>query len=131
MLLQFCLLVMLIKINSLFHFKRRKGDSNPRYHFTWYTHFPGVRLRPLGHFSECLKRGIQNGRQNTKKIKRKRWRSLFFSFINNLKNLAMKNGSLDEPLLFIIWCVFYLPYYNGLVFLTGILNNKDYEFSNR
>ena len=32
---------------------------------------------------------------------------------------------------FIIWCVFYLPYYNGLVFLTEILNIKDYEFSNR
>src|SRR5688572_29763201 len=27
---------------------RRERDSNPRYHF-WYTHFPGVRLQPLGH----------------------------------------------------------------------------------
>ena len=27
---------------------RRGRDSNPRYGFP-YTHFPGVRLRPLGH----------------------------------------------------------------------------------
>ncbi|GGC80983.1 hypothetical protein GCM10010994_43750 [Chelatococcus reniformis] len=27
---------------------RREGDSNPRYGFP-YTHFPGVRLQPLGH----------------------------------------------------------------------------------
>ena len=29
---------------------RREGDSNPRYGFP-YTHFPGVRLKPLGHLS--------------------------------------------------------------------------------
>ena len=29
---------------------RREGDSNPRYGFP-YTHFPGVRLQPLGHLS--------------------------------------------------------------------------------
>ena len=34
---------------------RRKGDSNPRYGFP-YTHFPGVRLKPLGHLS-CLSVG--------------------------------------------------------------------------
>lgn len=27
---------------------RKRRDSNPRYAFT-YTHFPGVRLKPLGH----------------------------------------------------------------------------------
>ena len=27
---------------------RRERDSNPRYSFL-YTHFPGVRLQPLGH----------------------------------------------------------------------------------
>jgi len=31
-------------------FWRREWDSNPRYVYT-YTHFPGVRLRPLGHLS--------------------------------------------------------------------------------
>lgn len=29
---------------------RRERDSNPRYGFP-YTHFPGVRLQPLGHLS--------------------------------------------------------------------------------
>lgn len=29
-------------------FWRKRRDSNPRYAFT-YTHFPGVRLKPLGH----------------------------------------------------------------------------------
>src|SRR3954469_12911288 len=29
-------------------FERTGWDSNPRYAFT-YTHFPGVRLKPLGH----------------------------------------------------------------------------------
>jgi hypothetical protein len=32
---------------------RRGRDSNPRYGFP-YTHFPGVRLRPLGHPSNAL-----------------------------------------------------------------------------
>src|SRR5579871_192995 len=32
---------------------RRERDSNPRYGFP-YTHFPGVRLRPLGHLSSAL-----------------------------------------------------------------------------
>jgi hypothetical protein len=31
-------------------FWRRERDSNPRYGFP-YTHFPGVRLQPLGHLS--------------------------------------------------------------------------------
>jgi hypothetical protein len=30
---------------------RRERDSNPRYGFP-YTHFPGVRLQPLGHPSD-------------------------------------------------------------------------------
>src|SRR5882672_8472283 len=30
---------------------RRGRDSNPRYAFWAYTHFPGVRLQPLGHLS--------------------------------------------------------------------------------
>lgn len=34
--------------------KWRTGrDSNPRYGFP-YTHFPGVRLQPLGHLSGAL-----------------------------------------------------------------------------
>ena len=33
---------------------RRKGDSNPRYSFP-YTHFPGVRLKPLGHLSSIAR----------------------------------------------------------------------------
>ncbi len=33
---------------------RRGRDSNPRYGLT-YTHFPGVRLQPLGHLSNILK----------------------------------------------------------------------------
>ena len=32
---------------------RRGWDSNPRYGYP-YTHFPGVRLRPLGHPSTYL-----------------------------------------------------------------------------
>src|SRR5204862_5949723 len=32
---------------------RRGRDSNPRYTFWAYTHFPGVRLQPLGHLSRC------------------------------------------------------------------------------
>ena len=32
---------------------RRERDSNPRYGFP-YTHFPGVRLQPLGHPSDEL-----------------------------------------------------------------------------
>jgi hypothetical protein len=34
---------------------RTERDSNPRYAFT-YTHFPGVRLQPLGHLSTFQKR---------------------------------------------------------------------------
>ena len=33
---------------------RRGWDSNPRYGYP-YTHFPGVRLRPLGHPSTFLR----------------------------------------------------------------------------
>ena len=36
---------------------RREGDSNPRYGFP-YTHFPGVRLKPLGHLSASRPRTI-------------------------------------------------------------------------
>ena len=41
---------------SLMVFKiwRRKRDSNPRYGFKPYTHFPGVLLKPLGHLSAEL-----------------------------------------------------------------------------
>ena len=35
---------------------RRERDSNPRYGFP-YTHFPGVRLQPLGHPSATFARG--------------------------------------------------------------------------
>ena len=36
-------------LRTISHFYWRRGrDSNPRYGFP-YTHFPGVRLRPLGH----------------------------------------------------------------------------------
>ena len=31
--------------------ERREWDSNPRSRFARDTHFPGVRLRPLGHLS--------------------------------------------------------------------------------
>ena len=37
---------------------RREWDSNPRYGFTPHTHFPGVRLQPLGHLSSAPKKGI-------------------------------------------------------------------------
>ncbi len=43
---------------------RTERDSNPRYAFT-YTRFPGVRLQPLGHLSNC-KSQLQNHRQKTK-----------------------------------------------------------------
>src|SRR5262245_21753733 len=36
---------------------RRGRDSNPRYAFWAYTHFPGVRLQPLGHLSGTLSAG--------------------------------------------------------------------------
>jgi hypothetical protein len=46
----------LIKLSSFQHDKaaswRRGRDSNPRYGFP-HTHFPGVRLQPLGHPSVC------------------------------------------------------------------------------
>ena len=74
-------------INHLY--LRRKGDSNPRYHFTWYTHFPGVRLRPLGHFSEASKEAMKNGRQNTKKIKLKREPIYFFEIADNCCHKAV------------------------------------------
>ena len=40
---------------------RREGDSNPRYGFP-YTHFPGVRLQPLGHPSVGSRRHRPEGR---------------------------------------------------------------------
>ena len=48
-------------INGFRRFKyrswRRGRDSNPRYAFWAYTHFPGVRLQPLGHLSGTLSAG--------------------------------------------------------------------------
>ncbi len=35
-------------------FLQRGRDSNPRFQCNWNTHFPGVRLRPLGHLSKCI-----------------------------------------------------------------------------
>ena len=40
---------------------RRERDSNPRYGFP-HTHFPGVRLQPLGHPSAVLSRGQKDPR---------------------------------------------------------------------
>jgi hypothetical protein len=51
-----------------FLLERTGWDSNPRYAFT-YTHFPGVRLKPLGHpskerlsFNESKRAGGANRR---------------------------------------------------------------------
>ena len=38
------------QLNEILKIWRRERDSNPRYALT-YTHFPGVRLQPLGHLS--------------------------------------------------------------------------------
>ena len=40
------------KFNEIKPIWRRERDSNPRYGFP-YTHFPGVRLQPLGHLSSA------------------------------------------------------------------------------
>ena len=47
---------------------RRERDSNPRYRSTRHTHFPGVRLRPLGHLSRISKPARFSGRKLLKKI---------------------------------------------------------------
>ena len=41
------------------YFLRSKRDSNPRY-MLLYTRFPGVRLQPLGHYSQKGRRRDSN-----------------------------------------------------------------------
>src|SRR5262245_56870434 len=50
---------------------RRGRDSNPRYAFWAYTHFPGVRLQPLGHLSvRSLDRALGLGGGSVARIPR-------------------------------------------------------------
>jgi hypothetical protein len=58
---------------------RRERDSNPRYGFP-YTHFPGVRLQPLGHPSSTI------GQEADVTTARKLADSLLFG--NNLEPVA-------------------------------------------
>ena len=73
---------------------RRKGDSNPRYSFP-YTHFPGVRLKPLGHLSS-IARTMYIWSFFVYKIHHA------FSVLNNEKISVLEN-------LFAFYCIYFSP----------------------
>ena len=121
---------MLIKINSLFHFC---GERGIRTHDTISHGIHTFQACAFDH-SAISPNAPKGAYKTVGKIQKKSNANdggLFFYLLAFIWQSGDGKRLVPATVSFIIWCVFYLPYYNGLIILTEILNIKDYEFSNR